>query len=101
MALHIHVTREQEGQLDGKPFVWLKPTGELEEERCDRCGGEAFPHLCFAEWREGKRHHHGRVHDLKDGNWRLVALCDDCHSDYAHECIERKDARLSRQGVRE
>lgn len=95
MALY-RFTSHETLDSDGRPFLQIGP--ELEEERCDRCGGEAFPHLCFAEHEQGKYHHHGSVHDLKDGSWRLVPLCDDCHLDYALETIERK--RSVREGVR-
>ena len=93
MALYELATHETDTMLVLGP--------DAVEVRCDRCEMEAFPHLCFAEYERGKHHHHGQVHDLQDGSWKLVALCDDCHLDYAIKTTEQKRNNVAaREGVR-
>jgi hypothetical protein len=96
VALHRSITREEpEVREDGTTIVWIRETGELEEERCARCDEEAFSQLCHACWPTGKRHWHGRVHELEHTGRRggLVPLCNSCGVLHAQDWTEKREGQ--------
>jgi hypothetical protein len=66
-----HYRSEEEPQPDGSIRFWI--TDELEEDPCERCGGESVPNICESC---EKYHHHGRVHPLEEHV--PMALCRMC-----------------------